>query len=108
MSVADTIEMKLDGALSLQHLEVINESDNHNVPENSETHFKLVIVSETFGDKKLIQRHRVINGLLEEELSGPVHALSLHTYTPAEWKARFGDVPLSPPCRGGDSGAESA
>lgn len=101
MNVAETIESKLGEALSILHLEVVNESNNHNVPPGSESHFKLTIVSDAFDTKKLIQRHRMINGLLEEELKGPVHALALHTYTPEEWKNRFGDVPMSPPCMGG-------
>ncbi|MDH5737365.1 MAG: BolA/IbaG family iron-sulfur metabolism protein [Gammaproteobacteria bacterium] len=101
MSVKDTIEGKLDKALPIQHLEVINESHKHNVPEGSESHFKLVVVSEDFSNRKLIERHRLINGVLREELAGQVHALALHTYTSAEWKTRFGEAPMSPPCQGG-------
>jgi BolA protein len=37
---------KLDGAFSPDHLEVINESASHNVPEGSESHFKVVLVSQ--------------------------------------------------------------
>ena len=101
MKVAETIEKKVDQSLKLNHLEVINESHNHSVPANSETHFKLVLVSEEFMHKSLVQRHRMINQILSEELAGPVHALSLHTYTPQEWQERFGNIPLSPLCRGG-------
>jgi BolA protein len=49
----------------------------------------------------LLQRHRQINKILAEELAGPVHALAIHAYTLAEWQARHGDAPLSPPCLGG-------
>jgi BolA protein len=42
-----------------------------------------------------------VNEALAEELAGDVHALALHTYTPEEWQARFGDAPMSPPCLGG-------
>ena len=41
------------------------------------------------------------NEALADELAGEVHALALHTYTPEEWQARFGDAPMSPPCLGG-------
>ncbi len=101
MSVQSTIEDKLAGNLELQHLEVINESANHNVPAGSESHFKVVLVSDDFCGERLIQRHRRINEILSAELSGSVHALAMHTYTGAEWVEKHADVPLSPPCRGG-------
>lgn len=100
MAVRDIIEQKLDQGLTLKHLEIINESDNHNVPPGSESHFKLVVVSDAFNGCKLIDRHKVINRLLADELAGAVHALAMHTFTEDEWKTRFGDVPMSPPCAG--------
>ena len=100
MTVEEDITQKLENALKPQHLEVINESDNHNVPPGSESHFKIVAVSDVFEDKMLIARHRIINALLKEELDGPIHALSLHTMTPAEWTEK-GAAPESPPCMGG-------
>lgn len=101
MSVAQIINDTLVDALAPVHLDVINESNNHNVPPNSETHFKVVIVSDQFADNSLVQRHRTINKLLADQLSGPVHALSLHTHTKSEWLDKGGVVPDSPPCRGG-------
>lgn len=101
MIIQKMIEDKLSGALALKHLEVINESHQHNVPAGSESHFKLVMVADAFLGKKLIDRHREINKLLADELAGPIHALALHTYTEEEWKKRHGDAPLSPPCMGG-------
>lgn len=59
------------------HLEVINESNMHNVPRGSETHFKVVVVSEAFDKESLIKRHRSVNEVLKTELEGPVHALSI-------------------------------
>lgn len=105
MTTAETIEQKIRDALQPAHLDVINESHRHSVPANSETHFKLVIVSESFSDQSLVNRHRSINKLLAEQLSGGVHALALHTMTPDEWTARQHDVPDSPDCRGGDGRA---
>jgi len=102
MTVQVTIEDKLAQGISTKHLEVINESSNHNVPEGSESHFKVVLVSEDFADKKLLQRHRMINDILAEELKNQIHALAIHTYTESEWKDSNGDAPMSPPCKGGD------
>ena len=92
---------KLTADFDLQHLEVVNESGSHNVAPGSETHFKVVLVSETFGGQSRLVRHRAVHAVLTDELAGGVHALAVHTYTPEEWRQRFGDAPMSPDCRGG-------
>ena len=76
MRVRNKIEEKLNAAITLQHLEVINESNNHNVPAGSESHFKVVLVSPDFLGLKLIARHRLVNKTLEEELACDIHALA--------------------------------
>ena len=101
MSVATEINDILVEALAPVRLDVIDESHRHNVPAGAESHFKLVIVSDAFDGQGLVARHRGVNRLLAEQLAGPVHALGLHTHTPEEWEARGGNVPASPPCRGG-------
>ncbi len=103
MNVRLTIETKLVEAFGPLHLTVDDESSNHNVPAGSESHFKVVIVAECFDDRRLIDRHRMVNAALAEELAGSVHALALHTYTPTDWRDRFGDTPMSPPCLGGSA-----
>ena len=37
------------------HLEIINESYMHNVPKGSETHFKVVVISDVFDKLPLIK-----------------------------------------------------
>lgn len=101
MNMQSQIETKLADELSIQHLEVLNESDNHNVPPGSESHFKLVIVAPEFDGKTLIKRHRLINSILADELKGQIHALAMHTYTEDEWNKVSGNAPMSPPCMGG-------
>lgn len=96
-----TIEQKLADGIALKHLEVINESGNHNVPPGSESHFKVILVADEFIGQRLVARHRRVNEILADELRGSVHALAIHTYTEDEWRARNGDAPLSPPCMGG-------
>ena len=59
------------------HLQVLNESHMHNVPKNSETHFKVVVVSKEFEAMSLIQRHRLVNKALEVEFE-KTHARSFH------------------------------
>jgi BolA protein len=101
MSVRDTIVSKLQQALSPAHLEVENESHGHNVPRGSETHFKVVLACSAFEGKRSVARHQQVYAVLAEELSGGVHALALHTYTPSEWAALPGAAPQSPDCMGG-------
>ena len=101
MVVQSEIERKLAEGIDAQHLEVINESGNHNVPPGSESHFKVIVVSGDFAGKNLLARHRLINGLLADELAGKIHALAIHTYTEDEWRKLNGDAPMSPPCLGG-------
>ncbi|MBL4900562.1 MAG: transcriptional regulator BolA [Colwellia sp.] len=102
MSIATAIEEKLLSAFSPLHLDVINESSNHNVPPGSESHFKVIIVSNNFEDERLIKRHRAVNSVLAEELAEKIHALALHTYTEKEWHDYYAEnTPLSPNCLGG-------
>ena len=102
MTVASVIEQKLLDGFQPTHLEVINESNNHNVPPGSESHFKVVIVAKAFEGERLIKRHRLVNGVLSEELAEKIHALAIHTYTEKEWQEQYaGNAPSSPNCLGG-------
>lgn len=101
MTVQQTIEGKIREALTPSHLQVINESHMHSVPPGSESHFKLVVVADSFAGVPRVRRHQTVNGILRDELAGPVHALSMETLTPAEWQARGGAVRASPACLGG-------
>lgn len=100
MSVQAIIEQKLTQGLNIAQLEIENESHMHSGPA-TESHFKLVLVSDDFIGKRLVQRHQVIFGLLSNEMSNPIHALSMHLYTTDEWQARQQQVPASPDCMGG-------
>ena len=101
MSVQSIIEQKLSAAFSPVHLEVLNESHMHSVPPNSETHFKVTLVSVQFDNKRSVARHQQVYKELADELAGPVHALALHTYTVDEWQQRNTSSPDSPNCLGG-------
>ena len=101
MSVQQEIEQRLREGFEPSFLEVVNESHQHSVPPNSETHFKVVIVSEQFENRRKVARHQQVYAALTSQLEGPVHALALHTYTPGEWQERQGSAPESPDCLGG-------
>jgi len=101
MTMLTTIEEKLTNAIALSHLDVIDESSNHNVPKGSESHFKVILVSDEFNEKSLLQRHRMVNETLADELQHKIHALAIHTYTTTEWLDQNNNAPMSPPCLGG-------
>ena len=104
--VQASIEENLRNTFQPTHLQVINESHMHNVPKNSETHFKVVVVSDQFDSvKSPVARHRLVNAALAEQLHGPVHALSIVTKTPAQWQLmqeQGETIEASPKCAGGD------
>lgn len=101
MVVHQEIERRLQQHYSPGHLEVANESHMHSVPPDSETHFRVVIVSDAFDGQRKVARHQQVYALLADQLEGPVHALALHTYTPEEWQQRQAEAPQSPDCLGG-------
>ncbi len=98
-----SISSKLSDALQPEHLEVLNESHMHKVAPGSETHFRVVVVSERFRGESRVGRHRMINALLNEELSQGVHALAIETYVSEQWQAREEKRQQSPKCRGGSN-----
>ena len=88
MSLEKEIRTKLMVALEPIRLDVINESELHaghrSSPGTGESHFRLVIVSPRFEGLSRVNRHRLINEALAEELAGRLHALAIHTYAPDE------------------------
>ena len=98
MTIGSRIESKLNTHFAPDVLDVVNESHMHSVPPNSETHFKVTLVTSKFEGLRLVKRHQEVYKVLDEELKGGVHALALHTYTPEEWQ---GKAPDSPQCLGG-------
>jgi BolA protein len=88
MSVAERIRAKLTAGLKPLWLVIQDESHRHaghaGARPEGETHFRIEIVAAAFAGESRIARQRLVYGLLAEELAGPVHALSLATFTPEE------------------------
>ncbi|CAE7830849.1 BOLA1 [Symbiodinium microadriaticum] len=99
--IARSIRTKLS-SLNPVFLDVINESYKHNVPKGSESHFKVIVVSEEFEGLPLIKRHRTVNHMLADELAMGVHALSIVAKTPTQWEENM-TVSPSPNCLGGSA-----
>jgi BolA protein len=101
MSAIISIETKLKEVLSPIHLEVIDESYLHNVEPGRESHVRIVAISELFEGLNLVKRHQLIYAEIQEEIDGPIHALSIHTFTEQEWKDKNEKAEASPDCLGG-------
>ncbi len=99
MNIQNEIQKHLEEVFDIQFIELKNESYMHNVPAGSEFHFKLVLVSDAFIRKSLVQRHQIVYTILAKQMT-KIHALAMHLYTQAEWSERHNKAPISPDCQG--------
>lgn len=88
MRTADLITQRLTDAFQPQSVKVVDESYLHaghaGSREGGQTHYRVYIVSDAFKGKTRIERHRMINAALAQELAGSVHALAIHAAAPGE------------------------
>ena len=78
---AQELQAIIAAGLSCEHLHV----------EGDGRHWYATLVSAEFEGKRLIQRHQRVYATLGEKIkTDEVHALSMKTYTPAEWQAQGG------------------
>jgi BolA protein len=95
------IEAKLRAKFAPTLLMVRNESDGHNVPRGSETHFRVTLASAAFRGQSAVARHRAVYAALADELASGLHALALDLWSDEEWMEK-GAERRSPPCAGGE------
>ncbi|PJG82439.1 BolA family protein [Caviibacterium pharyngocola] len=100
MSRQQSIQTALFAEFSPHFLHIENESHLHRSDRGEESHFKVVIVSERFDGMSKVVRHQAIYRVLAEEFRQGLHALALHTYTPAEWAQTAQQIPQSTACAG--------
>jgi BolA protein len=88
MQVKSAIVEKLTAAFAPQSLDVIDESHRHEGHAGhrpgGQTHFRVHIVSEAFRGKSRVERHRMVNQALADELAAGVHALAIQAGAPGE------------------------
>jgi BolA family transcriptional regulator, general stress-responsive regulator len=93
MTTRNRIVDKLTESFHPTRLEVTDESHQHaghaGHRPGGETHFRVTIVADAFHGKSRIERHRLINTALADELAGGVHALAIHAAAPGETAATF-------------------
>ena len=91
--IATIIREKLTAGLAPDRLEIEDDSARHaghhhegglDGQPGGESHFNLTVVAKAFEGQGRLQRQRAVNALLRDEMSGPVHALSIRALTPQE------------------------
>ena len=87
-TVTQRLEDALTAAFQPEALEISDDSALHaghaGAREGGESHFTVSIVAPGFAGKSRIERHRLINAALKDELAGPVHALVIKAKAPGE------------------------
>lgn len=49
-------------------------------------HFQVIVVSDVFTDKSMVQQHQLVYQALGDQVGGNIHALSINTYTNQQWQ----------------------
>ena len=53
----------------------------------TQDHYQVVVVSPAFEGKMMIEQHRLVMGTVQKEIdSGEVHALTMKTFSPAQYR----------------------
>jgi len=88
MSLQARMREKLMLTLNPTRLDIVNESHQHaghsSSPETGESHFRVLIVSDAFSGKSRVERHRIVNDVLRDELRDGVHALAIKALAPGD------------------------
>ena len=94
------IEAALRERLAALHVEVIDESHLHAGHEGARAgggHFSALIVSERFEGRSRVECQRIVYDALADEMRAEIHALSMRTLTPDQWRqAAGGGEPTHP------------
>jgi acid stress-induced BolA-like protein IbaG/YrbA len=73
----DSVKAGIAAGLACEHLEVLGDGQ----------HFQALIVSPAFAGKSRVQRHQLVYAALGDRMREEIHALSMQTLTPEEWRA---------------------
>jgi len=79
MDIGNKIEQKLGEQLELHHIEIKDFTGRHlnHKQHDGGFHLEAIIVSDSFIDKTLIDRHKIIYAALGELLKHEIHAFSM-------------------------------
>jgi acid stress-induced BolA-like protein IbaG/YrbA len=77
MVTPESIKQSIEAALPCQHVEVLGDGE----------HFQALVVSEQFAGCSRVQRHQLVYAALGDRMREEIHALSMRTLTPQEWRS---------------------
>jgi acid stress-induced BolA-like protein IbaG/YrbA len=77
MVTPESIKQSIEAGLACEHVEVIGDGQ----------HFQALVVSAQFDGRSRVQRHQLVYAALGSRMREEVHALSMRTLTPQEWRA---------------------
>ena len=88
MNIQSKIAHLIKDGINIIHLDIIDDSHKHahHKKDTRGGHFKLLVVSEDFLNKNLLERHRLIYSILDSMMKIDIHALSMKTLTQDEYK----------------------
>ena len=72
-----SIKEGIAAGLACEHVEVIGDGQ----------HFQALVVSAQFTGRSRVQRHQLVYAALGERMREEIHALSMRTLTPQEWRS---------------------
>jgi len=88
----DELRNRLQDAFPGAHIELTDDSHLHaghaGARAEGETHFRVIAVTDAFAGLGRVDRHRLINAALKDQLAGRVHALAIVALTPDEAQSR--------------------
>ncbi len=77
MVTAESVRSGILAGLACEHVEVVGDGE----------HFQALVVSSQFAARSRVQRHQLVYAALGERMREEIHALSMRTLTPEEWRA---------------------
>jgi len=76
MVTPESVQAGIAAGLVCEHLEVTGDGQ----------HFEALVVSSAFEGRNRVQRHQLVYAALGDRMREEIHALSMRTLTPAEWR----------------------
>ena len=80
MVTPQSIHDSLAAGLPCEHLEVRGDG----------AHFEAIIVSRAFAGLSRVRQHQLVYAALGDRMREEIHALSMQTLTPEQWKGQRG------------------
>jgi len=92
MSTPDKIKQLLISKLNALHVEIEDESYRHSTHSEAQRsgggHYRILVVSDQFKNRSLIERQRLVNNALKFIFSREIHAFTIRALTTAEWSQK--------------------